>query len=155
MKNIKTGILQDKPCPFCRSSDTQGRLIYQDSLVKAFPTNIPIVPGHTIICPVRHIGRVEELTKREWLALKNLIIRIKKSLEKNFSAEGFNFAWNEGEAGGQTVNHLHIHIVPRRPGDKGIYKYEPRKFLYRPGARPEFPAKELRAVAKLIRAELM
>jgi diadenosine tetraphosphate (Ap4A) HIT family hydrolase len=79
-----------------------------------------------------------------------MIIRIKNALKKSFDADGFNVAWNEGVSAGQTVDHLHIHIVPRKAGDAGIYEYEPRKFLYRPGSRIKSPKRELREIACLI-----
>lgn len=61
--------------------------------------------------------------------------RIVRALKNAFGAEGFHFAWNEGEAAGQRIPHLHLHIVPRKRGDEGIAEYEPREFLYRPGSR--------------------
>ena len=117
----------------------------------AFPTNIPITPGHTLVCPTRHLSRVNELSNKEVLAINNCIIRLKNAMTKSLGAKGFNIAWNEGKQAGQAVEHLHIHIVPRQIGDKGIYEYDPRKFLYRPGSRRESPDKELKDVARLIR----
>lgn len=63
-------------------------------------------------------------------------------------------AWNEGGVAGQTVPHLHMHLVPRKQGDEGITEYEPRKFLYRPGSRAESPVEEIREIAKLLKMEL-
>jgi diadenosine tetraphosphate (Ap4A) HIT family hydrolase len=126
-------------CLFCHNADINERIVFQDELVKAMPTNIPITPGHLLICPVRHVATIDELTEAELIAIKNLIVRLKNSLIKAFDAEGFNIAWNEGEMAGQSINHFHIHLVPRRTGDAGIYEYEPRKFLYRPGSRDVSP----------------
>ena len=120
----------------------------------AFPTNIPIVPGHILVCPVRHISKIENFSKEEILAVTDLIIKLKESLKKGFGAEGFNIAWNEGVSAGQVVDHLHIHIVPRKAGDTGIYEYDPRKFLYRPGTREISPEEELRAVAEVVKLNL-
>jgi diadenosine tetraphosphate (Ap4A) HIT family hydrolase len=77
--------------------------------------------------------------------------KVKDVLTKLFGAEGFNYAWNEGEVAGQSVPHLHLHVLPRRHGDEGITEYEPRKFLYRPGSRAATPEAELQEVAKTIR----
>jgi diadenosine tetraphosphate (Ap4A) HIT family hydrolase len=141
-------------CPFCNNPDIKERIIYKDDLVMAFPTNLPITPGHVLICPTRHIANVDDLTDNELLAIKNLILKLKNSLSKAVSAQGFNIAWNEGISAGQSIDHLHIHIVPRKEGDSGIYKYEPREFLYRPGSRSESPESELQDIAKLVRENL-
>jgi histidine triad (HIT) family protein len=129
-------------------------MIYQDGLVMVFPTNIPITPGHVLLCPIRHVAKIDQLTDDELKTIKDLIIRIKNSLTKSLQAEGFNIAWNEGAAAGQSINHLHIHVVPRQTGDTGIYEYEPRQFLYRPGVRKESPESELQEIAELVRKNL-
>ncbi|MFA5155634.1 MAG: HIT domain-containing protein [Patescibacteria group bacterium] len=141
-------------CPFCDQDKLQVRLIYQDELIIAFPTNIPIVPGHTLICPRRHAATSEDLTEPEAAAIKNFLIRLKRSLTVGVGATGFNIAWNEGQAGSQLVDHLHIHVLPRKEGDSGIYNYDPRQFLYRPGARAESPEDELADIASVIRSNL-
>jgi len=117
-------------CPFCDNNEVKYRLIYRDNLVMAFPSNTPIVPGHVLVCPVRHVEKIDELSGEELMAIKNLIIKLKSSLKKIFEAEGFNMAFNEGYIAGQSVEHLHVHILPRKTGDSGVYKYEPREFLY-------------------------
>ncbi len=137
-------------CIFCESSEIKERSIISGDLAWAFPTNIPIVPGHTLICPKRCVKRFEDLSRDEKEALEKLRINICQSLRKVFGAEGFNFAWNEGENCGQSVLHLHLHVLPRKKGDTGVYEYEPRKFLYRTGDRKSSPDEELIAVAKLI-----
>ena len=76
--------------------------------------------------------------------------KLRASIIKILGVEGFNYAWNEGKIAGQAVNHLHLHIVPRKEGDAGITEYEPRKFLYRPGSREESPNEELTEIARLI-----
>ncbi len=141
-------------CPFCDNQELDYRLIHKDKLVMAFPTNISIVPGHTLICPVRHVSKIDELTDDELIALKQLIIKIKNSLAKSYKAEGFNLAWNEGETAGQSVNHLHVHVLPRKSGDSGVYQYEPREFLYWKELRDKSSEQELNKVAELIKKSL-
>jgi histidine triad (HIT) family protein len=142
-------------CVFCTSPDISNiRSIVRNYLVQAFPTNIPITPGHTIICPVRHVEKFEELTADERTAIFELTLKIKKALKTSFGAEGFHFAWNEGKVAGQSVPHFHLHVVPRRQGDEGITEYEPRKFLYRPGSRETTPEAELKGIAAQIKEAL-
>lgn len=113
---------------------------------------MPIVPGHLLICPIRHVSAIDELTDTEFAAIKQAIVKLRPLLKQLFKAEGFNYAWNEGELAGQSVNHLHVHMLPRTMHDAGIYEYEPRKFLYRPGTRATTPDQELLEVAEEIKA---
>lgn len=138
-------------CVFCAEPALQSRIITKNNLVFAFPTNIPITPGHTLVAAVRCAPSFDDLTNEEVGALFLMRRRIIGALKTAFGAEGFHFAWNEGEAAGQNVKHFHLHIVPRKKGDAGITKYEPRKFLYRPGSREQSPEKELQTVAKQIK----
>jgi histidine triad (HIT) family protein len=145
----------DPNCVFCTSPDISNvRQIARNDLAFAFPTNIPITPGHTIICPVRHVEKFEELTDDERVAIFELTAKIKSALKKVFGAEGFHHAWNEGKVAGQSVPHFHLHIVPRKQGDEGITEYEPRKFLYRPGSRETTPEAELKDIAEQIRGAI-
>lgn len=141
-----------KECAFCNNISSEQREIIRNELAWAFPTNIPIVPGHILVCPTRCIAKFEDLTPEEKNALWDLAEKVKKSLEKIFDAKGFNFAWNENEVGGQSVPHFHLHILPRKEGDAGIHEYDPRKFLYRTsGNRKEFSPEELIDIARKIR----
>lgn len=142
-------------CPFCENPDIQARMAYKDALVMAFPTNIPITPGHMLVCPVRHVAKIDDVTDEELKAMKKFLVRLKDATKEAFGAEGFNMAWNEGEMAGQSVGHLHVHVVPRTTGDSGIYEYEPRKFLYRPGSREVSPEAELQAVAETLKKALL
>ena len=141
-------------CIFCGSPEIREMLIIENNLAWAFPTNIPIVPGHVIICPKRCVLKFEDLDITEREAMFGLVGKLKPALAKTFGAEGFNFAWNEGEVAGQKVPHLHLHMLPRKKGDTGITEYDPRKFLYRPGSREDSPEEELKAVSVKIKKNL-
>ena len=138
-------------CPYCEIPEIRNREIIRNKFAWAFPTNIPIVPGHILVAPIRCVATFEELTQEEIVAIFDLREKLKKALVKVFKAEGFNYAWNEGKLAGQSVPHFHLHILPRKEGDTGITEYEPRKFLYRPGSREESPESELKAVSELIK----
>ncbi len=135
---------------FFANFDVTSRLITQTSLSFAFPAQMPILPGHILVCPVRCVEKMEELTQEELYDLFSLVAEVKTALRKEFGATGFNIAWNENLIAGQTVPHLHVHIVPRKEGDKGIAEYEPRQFLYRPGLRDSSPDEELAEVAQVL-----
>lgn len=130
-------------CVFCENPDIKARSIVENDEAFAFPTNIPIVPGHVLISPKRHVAKYDDLTSSEKNAIEELRMQMHGALAKAFAAEGFNYAWNEGENCGQSVPHFHLHMLPRKTGDAGIYQYEPREFLYRPGSRVASPEEEL------------
>jgi diadenosine tetraphosphate (Ap4A) HIT family hydrolase len=138
-------------CSFCDLSTIRTREIYRDELVRVFPTNIPIVPGHILVCPTRCVASFDLLKETEQEAIFNMLKKVKQSLTTCFKAEGFNYAWNEGATAGQTVPHLHIHVLPRVAGDSGIHGYDPRQFLYRPGSREAVSEEELLIVSRNIR----
>ncbi|HSX37812.1 MAG TPA: HIT domain-containing protein [Chlamydiales bacterium] len=144
---------QANPLPsFVNDPTVADRMVAENKLAIAFLGKMPIVPGHTLICPKREIAKSEELTFEEWRDILELKELICKKLTDVFQAEGFNFAWNEGELAGQSVAHFHLHVLPRKTGDAGILKYEPREFLYRPGIRDISPQEELTSIAVLLRA---
>lgn len=136
------------------SSRIQKRLIANNHLAFAFLTHMPILPGHTLVCPLRQVANSDDLTHQEWHSILLLKTQICIALKKSLGAQGFNFAWNQAEVAGQTVPHFHLHIVPRSSGDNGIIEYEPRKFLYRTGSRSITPMEELENTALLIKNNL-
>jgi diadenosine tetraphosphate (Ap4A) HIT family hydrolase len=77
----------------------------------------PISPGHTLIIPKRHIGSFFELEFDERQDLLNLLDTVKKILDVEFQPNGYNIGINDGPAAGQTVPHLHIHLIPRYTDD--------------------------------------
>lgn len=140
---------------FITSPEIHSRIIASNELAFAFPTNIPITPGHVLICPKRSARTIYELTAEEISKMFELMQTLRGAIQTTFGAAGFNYAWNEGEVAGQSVPHVHIHMVPRKNGDTGITEYEPRKFLYRPGSREETPEAELLKVAQLIKSAIL
>jgi diadenosine tetraphosphate (Ap4A) HIT family hydrolase len=79
-------------CVFCTNPIIKGRKIVRNEYAWAFPTNIPIVPGHVLICPIRCVADFNDLTPEEVSAIFDLQKRLKKSLQKTFSTDGFYYA---------------------------------------------------------------
>ncbi len=145
--------LHANPLPsFVSDPAISERTVAENALAIAFLGKMPIVPGHILVCPKREIAKSEQLSLDEWRAIIELKAMVCEKLRKVFGAEGFNFAWNEGELAGQSVAHFHLHILPRKTGDTGILEYEPRAFLYRPGTRDLSPQQELADIAQLLKA---
>jgi diadenosine tetraphosphate (Ap4A) HIT family hydrolase len=84
----------------------------------AVKDNYPVTEGHTLLIPLRHIESPFELWGDEMLAFIRLLKAQKRQLISNDeSIEGFNIGFNAGTAAGQTIPHVHCHMIPRRFGD--------------------------------------
>ena len=77
----------------------------------------PVSPGHTLIIPKRHVSSLFELSAEEFAALHPVLQSAKTEIDHEFSPESYNIGVNDGPAAGQTVLHLHIHLIPRYGGD--------------------------------------
>lgn len=104
------------PCPFCHP-DPQ-RLRREHPLALALRDAFPASPGHTLFVPRRHVVRLSDTTPEERVALFALLDEVRAELLASANPpDGFNIGVNEGEAAGQTVPHLHVHLIPRYGGD--------------------------------------
>jgi len=77
----------------------------------------PVSKGHALIIPTRHFSSYFEATPEERLALWNLVESVKNLIMEKYESDGFNLGINIGSAAGQSVLHLHIHLIPRYQGD--------------------------------------
>jgi diadenosine tetraphosphate (Ap4A) HIT family hydrolase len=77
----------------------------------------PVSPGHTLIIPKRHVASFFDCTEAEQAALLKLLNLARMDIEREFQASGYNVGINDGSAAGQTVMHLHVHLIPRYAGD--------------------------------------
>jgi len=77
----------------------------------------PVCNGHTLIVPKRHVKDFFHATAEEKIAMLELIDRAKEIIDTKYSPDGYNIGTNCGETAGQTVMHLHIHLIPRYKGD--------------------------------------
>ena len=102
-------------CPFCTLE--AGRITLANAHAVAVSDGFPVSPGHTLIIPKRHIGSLFEATKEERRALFDLLAAARSRLLESHRPDGFNIGINDGAAAGQTVMHLHIHLIPRYAGD--------------------------------------
>jgi histidine triad (HIT) family protein len=122
-------------CTYCENPDIKDREIIGNDLAWAFPTNIPITPGHTLIAPRRCVKTLQGLTPKERLAILELAEKVILALKKLYGVEGFNCVWNQEKLAGQSVPHFHLHIIGRKEDDAGLLGYDPRSMLYRTGDR--------------------
>lgn len=103
------------PCPFC--PPPADRVVEENALASAFNDAFPVSPGHVLVVPKRHVASWFDATAEERDALLELVDRVKKRLDDWASPGGYNLGINVGRAAGQTVFHLHVHVIPRYSGD--------------------------------------
>jgi diadenosine tetraphosphate (Ap4A) HIT family hydrolase len=102
-------------CPFC-SIDSARRWIETEHAI-AFPDAYPVGDGHTLIIPRTHVSSIYQLSTREQAALWELVAEVRQRFLIDLKPDGFNIGVNDGLAAGQTVEHAHVHVIPRRNGD--------------------------------------
>ena len=124
----------DEACPFCALP--RERIIAANELALAVRDAYPVTPGHTLIITRRHVESWFGTTAGERLAIFELAERCRVELEAELEPEGYNLGVNVGAAAGQTVMHVHVHLIPRFKGDVedptgGIRNVIPGKANYR------------------------
>ena len=106
----------NNPCLFCNVSKNDLEL--ENELAFASYDTYPVSKYHALIVPKRHVENYFELNSEEVLACDALLKKLKKKLEIiDDTIEGFNVGSNSGKTEGQSINHCHIHLIPRRSGD--------------------------------------
>lgn len=102
-------------CPFCTVQPE--RVFFHDALVLGFWDGYPVSPGHALLVPRRHVATWFDATDEEQVALGGAIREAKREIERRHRPDGYNVGFNAGAAAGQTVFHLHVHVIPRFQGD--------------------------------------
>jgi bis(5'-adenosyl)-triphosphatase len=83
----------------------------------AFVNLRPIVPGHVLVIPERSVCTLQELTDDEYVDMWKSVRHVQTALKEHYQATAFNVAVQDGRAAGQSVPHVHVHILPRKQGD--------------------------------------
>ena len=103
-------------CPFCTLPQT--KVVDSNELALVFYDSYPVTEYHTLIIPRRHVADYFELTKEEVDAMQELLYLQKdRLLQSDPTITGFNIGINVGEDAGQSIFHVHMHLIPRRHGD--------------------------------------
>ncbi len=104
---------EGEPCPFCAGDPG----VLRNALAYVLFDRHPVTPGHCLIIPVRHVADYFATTPPERQAMLELADEARALLERDFSPRGYNLGINVGAVAGQTVPHVHLHLIPRYPGD--------------------------------------
>lgn len=102
-------------CPFCTLPSDRVR--WSDDLCLVIRDAFPVSPGHSLVISRRHIGSFFELTAEERVSVLAALDVAKQELDAEFAPAVYNIGINDGPAAGQTVPHLHVHLIPRYEGD--------------------------------------
>jgi diadenosine tetraphosphate (Ap4A) HIT family hydrolase len=124
---------ESKPCPFCPVNPKHILLEHPLALVKRDPH--PLTQGHALVIPRRHVALFFDCTRDEQHAMLALLDEARALLDKAHAPDGYNIGINNGAAAGQTVMHVHMHLIPRYAGDTsdprgGVRWIFPEKAVY-------------------------
>ena len=119
------------PCRFCSPRGVTGR----NELAYSTRDSYPVSPGHSLIIPFRHVASFFDLSPEEVSACMELLIQEQMTLDKEFNPDGYNVGVNVNAAAGQSIFHVHIHLIPRYAGDSshpqgGVRQVIPEKAEY-------------------------
>lgn len=131
-------------CIFCKiiAGEIPSTTVYEDEDFKAILDVNPAARGHVIILPKKHAANIFELEDSDAAKIFPIAKKIADALMKTYQCDGINVLQNNGEAAGQTVFHLHVHVVPR-------YYEDDVNIQWKPGDTPD-----LEAVANEIKKNL-
>ncbi len=106
-------------CVFCRivTGELPAAFVYTDDAVLAIMDRYPATRGHVLILPRRHVEDLYGLPSELAHPLMDVLLRVARSIQRALRPDGLNVIQSNGAAAGQTVNHLHFHLVPRYAAD--------------------------------------
>lgn len=103
------------PSPFLDIAPDEW--VASNELAFAIRDGFPVTEGHTLVIPRREIATWWEASAEERAAMMALVDEVRAELDERFEPDGYNLGMNLGAAAGQTVFHLHLHVIPRYDGD--------------------------------------
>lgn len=139
--------MRDENCIFCKilAGEIPSTTVYEDDSFKAILDVNPAVRGHVIILPKNHAANLFELSDEDAAKIMVVAKKIAIAVKETYHCDGVNILQNNGEAAGQSVFHLHVHVIPRFEGDTDTINIG-----WRPGETPE----DMPAIAEEIKANL-
>ncbi|MBU3144374.1 HIT family protein [Clostridium sp. CF012] len=102
-------------CIFCNYNESE--IIVANKLIYAILDHFPVNSGHCLIIPKRHFANFFEATEEEIKAIYSLMHEVKEMFDVQYEPAGYNIGINVGTYAGQTIDHLHVHLIPRYIGD--------------------------------------
>lgn len=115
-------------CIFCKimKKEAPASIVYEDEKVIAFLSIQPINVGHTLVVPKAHYENIYEIPEEEVAYLYKIVKKLAHAVKKAVNAEGVRTVQNNGEAAGQVIFHLHVHIIPMNKNRPWVHHPENR-----------------------------
>ncbi len=137
-------------CIFCKivAGQIPSARVYEDATKLAFMDIGPIQPGHVLLIPKAHFERLTDLPAEVAADLAACLPRLARAVVAAARADGFNLMQTNGTCAGQSVAHVHFHIIPRRNDDGYRFHWQPT--AYKPGEMESWRAK---IAAEVVRAQ--
>lgn len=104
-------------CAFCDEFLPKKEALFENELAAAYFDEFPVSKGHMLIITKRHAATFFDITMKEQIAIVDLLNKCRKYLDKEFLPTGYNVGTNCGKDAGQSVMHMHMHLIPRYNGD--------------------------------------
>lgn len=122
-------------CLFCNKYFEKEQVLYENDSVYVIFDSYPVNEGHILIITKRHIESYFQTTSKEAQDIDHALKEMKNRLDEQYHPDGYNIGVNNGEAAGQTIMHLHIHLIPRYQFDTnnpkgGVRGVIPKKQIY-------------------------
>ncbi len=104
-------------CMFCEIKSNPKTIIHENEYIFSIYDNYPVNKGHALIITKRHVEQYFDLVSNEKKAIDQEILFLKDLLDNKYKPDGYNIGINNGRSAGQTIFHLHVHLIPRYDGD--------------------------------------
>lgn len=114
-------------CIFCKivAGELPAHKVYEDEATLAFLDINPATRGHTLVIPKEHAADIVGLSSDAVAAVARTTQAVARILQQGLQPDGLNIVQNNGSAAGQVVMHYHVHVVPRREGDRAFRLWRP------------------------------
>lgn len=124
-KSKATIDVRDPNCIFCKvvASEIPAAVVYESESILAFLDVAPLSEGHLLVVPREHCSRLHDLSAAACAEIGSVLPKLGRAVLDVTGAEGFNILQNNGEAAGQVVDHVHLHLIPRRMDDGLGYRW--------------------------------
>ena len=104
-------------CPFCDKENMRELVLFESKFTVVAMNPFPATKAHLLVVSKEHVGSITELSDEQCSDLFILAKKVASIIKEHLCPEGMNIFFNEGPIAGQTIEHVHLHVIPRNNGD--------------------------------------